>query len=155
MVAGGGGSTSQKYMPSLHLSALFCIWLRKSSTNNLSANVDKFFSEYYPSQYLSHYMVYHTTKIQKLIDMVEEEYKVERCWFNLDLAFLFLRTSCSRTFRIVAITVKGSNVCVKGGEHVTLTPDCPLFKDTAEISLECTPSRDNTPVHLNFPTGPP
>ncbi|KAI7757545.1 hypothetical protein M8C21_032784 [Ambrosia artemisiifolia] len=39
----------------------------KSSTDSLSANVEKFFSEYYPSQYLSHYMVYHTTKIQKLI----------------------------------------------------------------------------------------
>lgn len=39
----------------------------KSSTGSLSASVESFFSEYYPSLYLSHYMVYHTTKIQKLI----------------------------------------------------------------------------------------
>nr|XP_043615619.1 CSC1-like protein HYP1 [Erigeron canadensis]XP_043615620.1 CSC1-like protein HYP1 [Erigeron canadensis] len=39
----------------------------KSSTDSLSGSVAKFFSEYYPSLYLSHCMVYHTTKIQKII----------------------------------------------------------------------------------------
>ncbi|KAJ0535581.1 putative calcium-dependent channel, 7TM region phosphate [Helianthus annuus] len=44
----------------------------KSSAESLSANVEKFFSEYYPSLYLSHYMVYHTTKIQKLISEADK-----------------------------------------------------------------------------------
>ncbi|KAK9067206.1 hypothetical protein SSX86_014532 [Deinandra increscens subsp. villosa] len=44
----------------------------KSSTDSLSATVEKFFSEYYPSLYLSHYMVYHTTKIKKLISDAEK-----------------------------------------------------------------------------------
>ncbi|MFS7897405.1 putative calcium-dependent channel, 7TM region phosphate [Helianthus anomalus] len=44
----------------------------KSYAESLSANVEKFFSEYYPSLYLSHYMVYHTTKIQKLISEADK-----------------------------------------------------------------------------------
>ncbi|GJT56774.1 CSC1-like protein HYP1 isoform X1 [Tanacetum coccineum] len=44
----------------------------KSSTDSLSGSVEKFFSELYPSLYLSHYMVYHTTKIQKLISDAEK-----------------------------------------------------------------------------------
>ncbi|KAK9054011.1 hypothetical protein SSX86_025086 [Deinandra increscens subsp. villosa] len=44
----------------------------KSSTDSLSGHVEKFFSEYYPSSYLSHYMVYHTTKIQKLISEADK-----------------------------------------------------------------------------------
>ncbi|XP_076931258.1 hyperosmolality-gated Ca2+ permeable channel 2.3-like [Bidens hawaiensis] len=62
----------------------------KSSTDSLSANVEKFFSEYYPSQYLSHYMVYHTTKIQKLIGDADK--------VNRKLAYLKSTQNTSQRF---------------------------------------------------------
>lgn len=40
----------------------------QSTTDSLSGSVEKFFSDLYPSLYLSHYMVFHTTKVQKLIN---------------------------------------------------------------------------------------
>lgn len=39
----------------------------KSSTESLSETVEKFFSECYPTLYLSHYMIYNTSKIWKLL----------------------------------------------------------------------------------------
>ncbi|KVH92721.1 CSC1-like protein HYP1 isoform X2 [Cynara cardunculus var. scolymus] len=47
----------------------------KSSTDSFSGSVEKFFTEYYPTLYLSHYMVYHTTKIQKLISDAEKVHR--------------------------------------------------------------------------------
>ncbi|KAI3784866.1 hypothetical protein L1987_43973 [Smallanthus sonchifolius] len=62
----------------------------KSSTDSLSESVEKFFSEYYPSLYLSHYMVYHTTKIQKLISDADK--------VNRRLAFLRSTQKTSQRF---------------------------------------------------------
>ncbi|CAH1421016.1 unnamed protein product [Lactuca virosa] len=47
----------------------------KSPTDTLSETVEKFFSEFYPSTYLSHYMVFHTSKIWKLIHEGDKLYK--------------------------------------------------------------------------------
>ncbi|KAI3500729.1 hypothetical protein L1887_36554 [Cichorium endivia] len=47
----------------------------KSSTDSLSETVENFFSKYYPSVYLSHYMVYHTSKIWKLINEAKTMYR--------------------------------------------------------------------------------
>ncbi|KAL4581797.1 hypothetical protein LXL04_006325 [Taraxacum kok-saghyz] len=47
----------------------------KSSTQSLNETVEKFFSECYPSSYLSHYMVYNTSKIWKLILDAKEIYE--------------------------------------------------------------------------------
>ncbi|KAL4581798.1 hypothetical protein LXL04_006326 [Taraxacum kok-saghyz] len=44
----------------------------KSPTDTLSETVEKFFSEYYPSVYLSHYMVYHTSKIWKIMNEADK-----------------------------------------------------------------------------------
>ncbi|KAI3726129.1 hypothetical protein L1987_65926 [Smallanthus sonchifolius] len=62
----------------------------KSSTDSLSASVENFFSEYYPSLYLSHYMVYHTTKIQKLVSDADK--------VNRRLAFLRSTQKTSQRF---------------------------------------------------------
>lgn len=47
----------------------------KSSTDTLSESVEKFFSEYYPSIYLSHFMVYHTSKVWKIINEADKIYR--------------------------------------------------------------------------------
>ncbi|KAL7606945.1 hypothetical protein Lser_V15G20259 [Lactuca serriola] len=47
----------------------------KSSTESLSETVEKFFSECYPTLYLSHYMIYNTSKIWKLLDDAEKIYR--------------------------------------------------------------------------------
>lgn len=47
----------------------------KSDQLSLSDTVAEFFTEYYPSTYVSHQMVYHTRKLQKLMKKAQELYK--------------------------------------------------------------------------------